>query len=135
MKTTDPRDPLDQQIDALLSSRPIKEAPDFLERVLAATEASDAPAPLSVASSQSTLRTRCLRIGLGLAAALAIAFIGMQLTPRAQHTTQSAGLSTSEAQEILLLEEGLSRLPEFEDSTDSYQLLATFDAIFFEIES
>jgi hypothetical protein len=136
MKTTDPRDPLDQKIDALLASRPIEPSADFLDRVLAATDELDQNAASS-RTGTSSHTTRFLRWGFGIAAAIALAFVGMQMRPSTVPVISqpSQSLSSNDAQEILMLEEGLSNLPEIESNAGSLQLLATFDAIFFEIES
>lgn len=86
MKTTDPRDPLDQQIDALLASRPAQPSTDFLQRVCTAAEQTPAQ------HQQPAKAKNLLRFALPtLAAAAAIAIAAISFTalqPEPPHTTQ-----------------------------------------------
>ena len=76
MKTTDPRDPLDQQIDRLLKTRPLEPSKDFTSRVLQACEA-DEPKPRTE-SAECREPGKLLRFALPLAAAIAI---GLAIAP------------------------------------------------------
>ena len=94
MKTTDPRDPLDQQIDSLLASRPVKPSDDFTSRILAAAEAERAPQAetADAAPEQNEPRGTLLRFALPiatLAAALAIALV-ILLSKEPASTTEFA---------------------------------------------
>lgn len=148
MKTTDPRDSLDQQIDALLRSRPLRPEDDFTQRVLAAAH-TQAAQTASTANRLNTFR----RVVLPLAAAIALVLIvspllltttpegseQARLTPAAAHTPQTeSALIETEAHEIFLLEEGLSELTaqlENEQALNSDALLNALDALLFELES
>lgn len=129
MKTTDPRDPLDRKIDALLASRPIKPGPDFAARVLAAADALPArkqPAPMG----------RLLRFALPIAAAVALALTLTQTAPNTATTATEPTLTASDMQEIFLLEEGLPSLAKLENGDlGSDKLLNTLDALYFDIQS
>ncbi len=149
MKTTDPRDQLDQQIDALLKSRPLQPSDDFASRVLNACQ------PVSETSKKSAnKRPIVIRFALPIAAAIAIALLSItmlkQENTQAPHTsTQLASNETIiekiaapsieeiEAQEIFLIEEGLADIALADEATElgSGKLLATFDALLYEIQS
>mgnify|MGYP000217330970 CR=1 FL=1 len=141
MKTTDPRDPLDQKIDDLFASRPLQPSDDFATRVLAAADAIPA-AKQARPSSMGKL----LRFALPIAALIAVALTVTQFTQEAPtteiatHTAQSdaaeptESLSTIDMQEIFILEEALASLSSLQDeSLNSADLLSTFDALYFEI--
>ncbi|MGC6423920.1 MAG: hypothetical protein ACON4O_02910 [Lentimonas sp.] len=137
MKTTDPRDPLDQTIDSLLKGRPAQPNPDFTERVMAAydTEVSNSASTKTRPSNRST---PILKFALPIAAIAAFALTLGQLNvletgPAAAPT---ANLTAAEAQEIFILEEGLNALSLLEsDSFNSTDLLSTLDALTFELKS
>jgi len=128
MKTTDPRDPLDRHIDALLSSRPIQPSEDFMDRVLSEIE-----------QTTPSVRHRSMkwwiRSGMSLAAALACAFVALQIWSPVRSSQSANALSPLDAQEIFYLEESLSSLPDVTQNGESYELMATFDTIYFGIES
>ena len=157
MKTTDPRDPLDQQIDALLASRPIKPSDDFASRVLHAAKA-DTP----TYRKKATTLAPVIRFALPIAAAIAAGFVVMALFDQRSEpapiiniastedaaTTQPATtgelivettlIDEIETQEIFLLEEGLAGLTAQFESDDEFNgdiLLETLDALLLEIES
>jgi hypothetical protein len=131
MKTTDPRDPLDHKIDALLASRPLKADRDFTARVLAATEAAEAQTTTAHFSS------KLLRFALPLAAVFALAFSLIQFTsPKPTKPTEPTALSAADMQEIFLLEEGLTSLALLQDdSLGNGDLLTTLEALYFDIQS
>lgn len=146
MKTTDPRDPLDQQIDALLASRPITPSDDFASRVLQAAQNE----PPNSTAKHGKLAS-ILRFTLPAAAAIALAFIVVPLFRQSETTATThmastpspempaeATLDDADAQEIFFLEEGLAGLTtQFESDSDlnGDALLQTLDALFLEIES
>ena len=76
MKTNHNSDPLDQQIDTLLASRPIKPNDDFAARVLAATET-------AVAEDFSDKTKRPLGLLIKFALPLAAAIAAASAAPRA----------------------------------------------------
>ncbi len=134
MKTNLNRDPLDQQIDKLLASRPIKPSNDFAARVLAATET-------AVAEDFSDKKNRQLGLLIKFALPLAAA-IAMTISLLPVHTdsiapigsTESATLSTAEMQEIFLLEESLASLASVSATeVGSFDLLSILDALYLEI--
>ena len=135
MKTNHNSDSLDQQIDTLLASRPVKPSEDFSARVLAAaTETA-----LVEDSSGKTKRPLGLLIKFALPIAAAIA-VTISLLP--VHTdsvaptgsTESATLSTAEIQEIFLLEESLASLAHVSATeVSSFDLLSILDALYLEI--
>ena len=153
MKTTDPRDPLDQKIDALLSSRPLKPSDDFAARVLAAAEAEPTATATPAQSSRpvATILRFALPIALPIAAAIAVVFALVPMLKQAQPTTPlpaetpanlasrqaapTATLNEAHIQEILLLEEGLSALAltNNDDSLTTDGLLSTLEALDYEI--
>jgi hypothetical protein len=133
MKTTDPRDPLDQKIDALLASKPVKSETDFTARVLSALDA-------DLATQESTTPrgqlAPLLKFALPIAAAAALALTFIQFNKGDAPAAPSDYLTAAEAQEIFLLGEGLEGLSEL--GTESFQgqdFLSTLDALTFEIES
>ncbi|MGB0414613.1 MAG: hypothetical protein ACPGJU_09215 [Coraliomargarita sp.] len=153
MKTTDPRDPLDQQIDALLKSRPLQPSEDFTSRVLAACEQESA-----TTVGAANQRSNILRFALPLAAAIAIALVSVSLlqqessqsssptqlantdtpTPAEASTTALPSIEEIDAQEIFLIEDRLSSSLALTDETADLgngELLATFDALLYDIRS
>ena len=71
MKTTDPRDPLDQKIDELLKSQPMKAPTNFAARTMAEAEATTA----EPANQKTGGLAPLIRFALPLAAAVALAFV------------------------------------------------------------
>ena len=130
MKTTDSRDPLDRTIDDLLASRPLQPSDDFAARVLAAAD------QLPVEKQRTSPVGQLLRFALPIAALIAVAFTLAQLMPTKPTAVAAPALSAAEAQEIFLLEEGLTGLSQLQDHHfGSTNLLSTLDALTFEIES
>ena len=134
MKTNHNRDPLDQQIDTLLASRPVKPSDGFAGRVLAAAETA-----LAEESSGKRKRPLALLIKFALPLAAAIA-VTISLLPvntdsvAPTGSTESATLSTAEVQEIFLLEESLSSLAHVSATeVGSFDLLSILDALYLEI--
>lgn len=134
MRTNHNCDPLDQQIDTLLASRPLKPSDDFAARVLAAAETA-----VSEDSSGKRKRPLALLIKLALPLAAAVA-VTISLLPvntdsvAPTRSTESAALSTAEVQEIFLLEESLSNLAHFSATeVGSFDLLCILDALYLEI--
>jgi ferric-dicitrate binding protein FerR (iron transport regulator) len=149
MKTNHQSDPLDRKIDALLASRPLKPSHDFAARVLARADAqtqADADAQ-SQAQPQAQAENapvhsrapqrpwgKIIAFALPLAAVIALTFSLLHLEPSASEPTQSAELSTAEAQEIFLLQESLAGLATFSSAEfDSRDLLSTLDTLYNEI--
>lgn len=131
MKTTDPRDPLDQKIDALFASRPIKPDSDFTTRVLNAAEAIPPQA-----TKRPSVMAPVIRFALPIAAAIALALTVVQLNKPGTPNTPAANLTAAEAQEIFLLEETLSGLNSLSDqSLGGSNLLSTLEALTYDIES
>lgn len=130
MKPTKHSDPLDQKIDALLASRPLKPSDDFATRVLAQAEA-DAAAHRTAHRPLGTL----LKFALPIAAAVAITFSLLQLNTETPEPAQATELSSAEAQEIFLLEESLASLATLSSSSEfgTQNLLSTLDALYLEI--
>jgi hypothetical protein len=136
MKTNKHSDPLDQKIDALLQSRPLKASDDFAARVLAAAANNS-----SQAGSKHTPRkpATLLKFTLPLAAAIALTCSLLQLKTEAPRSVEpvklsTASLSSADAQEIFLLEESLSGLLSLGTTEfGSEDLLNTFDALYQEI--
>jgi hypothetical protein len=131
MKPNPHSDPLDQKIDALLASRPLKPSNDFAARVLAAAEAE-----MAVPTPKNKLGN-LIKFTLPLAAAIALTFSLLQFNPATQPTTapeDTSTLSSTEAQEIFLLEESLSSIAIISTSDlSSHNLLNTLDALYLEI--
>ena len=134
MKTNHNSDPLDQQIDTLLASRPVKPSDDFAARVLAAAET-------AVSEDSSGKRKRPLgmliKFALPFAAAIAVTISLLPVNTDSvapTESTESATLSTAEVQEIFLLEESLASLAHV-SATDvgSFDLLTILDALYLEI--
>jgi hypothetical protein len=130
MKTTNPSDPLDSKIDALLTSQPLRPSKDFTDRVLIATD--------ELATGPKTLRRICLwqRPALLIAALLVAAFTLAHLILTRPAEQVAPTLTTIELQEIFMLEEGLTGLTQvqYEDLNDT-QLLNTINLLTFENQS
>lgn len=136
------KDPLDQEIDALLASRPIKPSDDFAARVLAAAEAAEAED--AARSAKRPLGT-LIKLALPLAAAVVLTISLLQFntgsTPAVDATAATAAtaadataLSNAEAQEIFLLEESLDSLATLSTTEFGTQdLLSTLDALYLDI--
>lgn len=132
MKTNHNSDPLDQQIDTLLASRPVKPSEDFADRVLAAAE--NAIAEDSARKAKRPIGT-LIKLALPLAAAIAVMFNFLPaLTVAPAASAESAALSTAEVQEIFLLEESLASLTNVSATeVGSFDLLSILDALYLEI--
>ena len=132
MKTNHNSDPLDQQIDTLLASRPVKPSEDFADRVLAAAET--AIAEDSARKAKRPIGT-LIKFALPLAAAIAVMFNFLPaLTVAPAASAESAVISTAEVQEIFLLEESLASLADISATEfGSTDLLSTLDALYLEI--
>lgn len=134
MKTNHNSDPLDQQIDTLLASRPVKPSDDFAARVLAAAET-------AVSEDSSGKRKRPLgmliKFALPLAAAIAVTISLLPVNTDSvapTGSTESDTLSTAEVQEIFLLEESLASLAHVSAAeVGSVDLLSILDALYLEI--
>lgn len=125
MKREHDQDPLDQRIDALLASRPLKVSDDFTARVMAATEAEP---------EERSIMRKILPFALPAAAAIAVALTWPRLQHTSESTDSSAFISTADAQEIFLLEESLAGLASVQnDELAINGLLATLDALYTEI--
>lgn len=139
MKTTDPRDPLDQKIDQLLASQPVKAPEDFARRTLAEAEAREN------AKASRTLAP-ILSIALPLAAAIVLAFViytqlghdysdtPVQVTENTSSTSanpeDAEELTHYEIQELLFLQEGLSGFAQVEpDGLSGGDLLETLNTL------
>jgi hypothetical protein len=136
MKTNHHKDSLDQQIDTLLASRPVKPSEDFAARVLAAAE--NAVAEDSSEKAERPLGT-LIKFALTLAAAIAVT-VSLSFLPvhtdsfNLPESIESSTLSTAEVQEIFLLEESLANLADISATEfGSTDLLATLDALYLEI--
>ena len=134
MKTNHNSDPLDQQIDTLLASRPVKPSEDFADRVLAAAE--NAIAEDSARKAKRPIGT-LIKLALPLAAAIAVT---ISLWPvhtdsvAPAESIESTTLSTAEVQEIFFLEESLASLADIgATELGSTDLLSTLDALYLEI--
>ena len=134
MKTNHNSDPLDQQIDTLLASRPVKPSDDFAARVLAAAET-------AVSEDSSGKRKRPLgmliKFALPFAAAIAVTISLLPVNTDSvapTGSTESDTLSTAEVQEIFLLEESLASLAHVSAAeVGSVDLLSILDALYLEI--
>lgn len=126
MNSNNQQDPLDQKIDALLTSRPLQASDDFTARVMAATETDTA---------QRTTIRKILPFALPIAAAIAVALTTWtQLQGTSETAVEGAALTIVEAEEIFLLEESLASLVSADESSlGTGSLLATFDALYLEI--
>ena len=134
MKTNHNRDLLDQQIDTLLASRPVKPSDDFAARVLAAAETA-----VSEDSSGKGKRPLGMLIKFALPFAAAIS-VTISLLPvntdsvAPTGSTESDTLSTAEVQEIFLLEESLASLAHVSAAeVGNVDLLSILDALYLEI--
>ena len=135
MKTTDPRDPLDQKIDQLLARQPVQASDDFAARVQALVEKQKPAAkPRRLAP--------IIRFALPLAAAIAVALaIWSQysqdgttaptlVTSKPTETDEEA-LTSYEIQEILLLQQGLSGFAQIEsEELSGGELLDTLETLY-----
>ena len=134
MKSNHNRDPLDQQIDNLLLSHPIKPSKDFATRVLATAET--AVAVNSASKTAHPLGT-LVKFVLPLAAAIAITISLWPVHTNSISPTlsvKSTTLSTAEVQEIFFLEESLASLADISTTEfSSIDLLSTLDALYLEI--
>ena len=143
MKTTDPRDPLDRKIDALLSEQPLRASEIFAVRALDAAEAAQR-------KTQPQQFPRLLRFGLPAAAAVALAlFLSTRpqentapqdqfaQNPKAQEVLPAeAPIENSGIEELFRLQEGLSGLATIEqEALDSGELLQTLDTLEYGFES
>ena len=134
MKTNHNSDPLDQQIDTLLASRPVKPSDDFAARVLAAAET-------AVSEDSSGKRKRPLgmliKFALPFAAAIAVTISLLPVNTDSvapPGSTESDTLSTAEVQEIFLLEESLASLAHVSAAeVGNVDLLSILDALYLEI--
>ena len=134
MKTNHNSDPLDQQIDTLLASRPVKPSDDFAARVLAAAET-------GVSEDSSGKRKRPLgmliKFALPFAAAIAVTISLLPVNTDSvapTGSTESDTLSTAEVQEIFLFEESLASLAHVSASeVGDVDLLSILDALYLEI--
>ena len=134
MKTNHNSDPLDQQIDTLLASRPVKPSDDFAARVLAATET-------AVSEDSPGKRKRPLgmliKFALPFAAAIAVTISLLPVNTDSvapTGSTESDTLSTAEVQEIFLLEESLASLAHVSAAeVGNVDLLSILDALYLEI--
>ena len=134
MKTNHNSDPLDQQIDTLLASRPVKPSDDFAARVLAAAET-------AVSEDSSGKRKRPLgmliKFALPFAAAIAVTISLLPVNTdsvASTGSTESDTLSTAEVQEIFLLEESLASLAYVSAAeVGNVDLLSILDALYLEI--
>lgn len=134
MKTNHNSDPLDQQIDTLLASRPVKPSDDFAARVLAAAET-------AVSEDSSGKRKRPLgmliKFALPFAAAIAVTISLLPVNTDSvapTGSTESDTLSTAEVQEIFLFEESLASLAHVSAAeVGDVDLLSILDALYLEI--
>ena len=134
MKTNHNSDPLDQQIDTLLASRPVKPSDDFAARVLAAA------AETALAEDSSGKRKRPLGMLIKFALPFAAIAVTISLLPvntdsvAPTGSTESDTLSTAEVQEIFLLEESLASLAHVSAAeVGNVDLLSILDALYLEI--
>lgn len=130
MNTPKTPDPLDNKINDLLVSQPLEPGPEFIDRVLTATE--------QLAFEENTPRTlyRWVRLTLPLAAMFVAAFALLQVLPNkpSEANRDVPEISIIELQEIFMLEEGLSDLADLQNGDlDDINLL---DALtFFNLEA
>ena len=134
MKTNHNSDPLDQQIDTLLASRPVKPSDDFTARVLAATETALVEDCLGKTKRPLGL---LIKFALPLAAAIAVTISLLPVNTDSvapTGSTESDTLSTAEVQEIFLLEESLASLAHVSAAeVGNVDLLSILDALYLEI--
>lgn len=121
-------DPLDQMIDELLASRPLR-----------ADDACKAHV-LEVVATEPLPRQKCIRVGallkfaLPLAAAIAVATVLLNQSTQEKPTQQASALSIAEAEEIFLLENGLEGLASLESNeVPADELLQAFEILYLEI--
>ena len=132
MKTTDPRDSLDQQIDELLAGRPLVPGTDFVARTVAAADNIEE-------SRRKSLIQPILRFALPLSAAAALVLL--LWAPSTETAPESAAMLPFDPtldQDIFLLEDGLTGLAgQIEESAtlDGNTLLQTLDALYMGMES
>lgn len=128
MNTPDSPDLLDETIDELFTSQPLKPSANFTKRVLTATN------ELATRKNAPKTSRSWLWLALPIAALLVTAFVTAQLISNKSVESDSPTLSTIELQEIFILEEGLTGLVDLqEDDLSSNNLLSTF--IFFNSET
>ncbi len=134
MKTNQNIGPLDQKIDTLLASRPVKPSYDFAARVLAAAET--APAENSSIKTKHLL-VALVKFALPLAAAIALTISLLPVNTDSiapTELTDSIILSTAELHEIFFLEESLTSLANVNATeVGSVDLLSFLDALYLEI--
>jgi hypothetical protein len=128
------KDPLDQKIDKLLASQPVKASDDFAARTLTEAEAqTQAEKPGGLAP--------VIRFALPMAAAIALAFAifnqssrnGTEASPQvtANGTGIDEELNSYEVQEIFMLQEGLSGFAQVEsDELSSDDLFDTLETLY-----
>lgn len=126
MKPNSQQDPLEQKIDALLTSRPLQASDDFTARVMAATEKDS--------TRRSTIR-KIIPFALPIAAAIAVAVTTWtEMQGGAETAVDRASVSMAEAEEIFILEDSLAALLSSDDSgLGTGSLLATLDSLYTEI--
>ena len=134
MKANHNSDPLDQQIDKLLASRPVKPSDDFAARVLAAAETE-----LTEDSSRKTKHPlgMLIKFALPFAAAIVVMIsLLLAITDSVAPTrpTEGSTISAAEVHEIFLLEESLASLANVSATeVSSVDLLSILDALYLEI--
>ncbi|WP_269525487.1 hypothetical protein [Coraliomargarita parva] len=139
MNTPNRPDPLDQKINSLLSSKPLRPSEGFADRVLAAAD-----------GCTQVRRTRSLRAWIWgttapLAAAIALGFSFLIFKqpapitspgPATVQTETDATVYTPTLEEAFLLDEGLQGLSEIDtEQISANGLLATFDALYYDLQS
>ena len=134
MKNNQNIGPLDQKIDTLLASRPVKPSYDFAARVLAAAET----VPAEKSSVMTTHPFGALaKFALPLAAAIAVTISLLPVNTDSIAPTglsESTILSTAEMQEIFFLEESLAGLANVSATeVGNVDLLSFLDALYLEI--
>lgn len=124
-------DPLDQKIDDLLHSRPLRADAAFKARILEAT----AREPLLAPVRRSARLMACLKFALPMAAAIAVAALILnQTTDDPGLAQQPAVPSVIAAEEIFLLEAGLEGLASLDTGdVPTSGLLHTFEILYLEI--
>lgn len=109
MNAENPLDPLDNKIDELVASQPLRPSAGFTDRVLMAVD--------EEAVGKSALRTKnlWLRLALPIAALLVATATVTRLITLRSTETEPQTLSMIELQEIFILEEGLTGLTSLQD--------------------
>lgn len=127
MNPTD--DPLDQKIDDLLHSRPLRADAAFKARILEATAREPLPA------RRPARLMAYLKFALPMAAAIAVAALFLnQTTDDPGLAQQPAVPSVIEAEEIFLLEAGLEGLASLDTGdVPTSDLLHTFEILYLEM--